>query len=172
MIADWHCPCCNAYTPRTQRPGRPKVYCSNACRQKMYRYRRDHGIRLLCGDRQPKLRAHGARVTHLARPATDPVAHRRTSQRRVVSLCGAFARPAADYAHLNPEFWFDEVHACFTCLGLTGADLPAEPKRYPWQLAQRTYDGPPLSPVPARLGEMYELRRTHGRAPWRWARYR
>src|SRR5688572_25139960 len=44
VIADWNCPVCGTHTPRTYRPGRPPVYCTNACRQKAYRYRRDHGI--------------------------------------------------------------------------------------------------------------------------------
>lgn len=134
----------------------------------MYRYRRRHGIRLLHGDGQPALRARGALVSHIVRPSADPVANRRTSQRKAVSLCGAFVRPAADHPHLNPEFRFDGVHACFSCLNLTGAGIPDPPKRYPWQLSQRDYTGPPLSPVPVQLGEMHELRRTHGRRQWQW----
>lgn len=167
IIAGWRCPCCGADTPRVQRPGRPRVYCTNACRQKMYRFRRRHGIRLLHGDGQPAHRAAGARVTHLVRPGVDPVGHRRTSQRKVVSLCGAFSRPAADHAHLKPDFRFDDVHACFTCLDLTGAGVPDEPKRYPWQMSQRDDHGPALEPVAVEPGAMHELRRTHGRPAWR-----
>ena len=167
IIADWCCPCCGAYTPRVQRPGRPRVYCSNACRQKMYRFRCRHGIRLRYGDGQPAHRAAGALVTHLVRPAADPVGHRRTAQRKAVSLCGAFVRPITDQPHVRPEFRFDDVRACFTCLDLTGAGTPEVPKRYPWQLSRRDYDGPPLEPLPVQPGEMHELRRTHGRRPGR-----
>lgn len=133
----------------------------------MYRHRRQQGIRLLHRDGQPAHRASGARVTHLLRPARDPVSGRRTSQRRTVSLCGAFVRPIIDHPHVIPDFRYDDVTACFRCLDLTGAGTPDPPRRYPWQLSRHDYTGPPLQPVATAPGEMHELRRTHGRRPRR-----
>lgn len=168
IVADWHCPVCGKHTPRTHRPGRPPVYCSNACRQKAYRYRRDHGIRLLHNDGQPAHRAAGARVTHLTRPSRDPVAGQRASNRKCVSLCGAFVRPAVDFDHLDPRFEFDDARACWRCLELTGAGVPDVPMMYPWEARNRTYVGPPIEPVPARVGYMASLR---GKPP-KWRRRR
>jgi hypothetical protein len=168
VVADWNCPVCRKHTPRTHRPGRPPVYCSNRCRQKAYRYRRDHGIRLLHHDGQPAHRAAGASVTHLTRPVGDPVAGRRASNQRCVSLCGAFVRPAADFDHLDPTFEFDDARACWRCLELTGAGIPDVPMIYPWQVRLRGYTGPPVAPVPARVGYMASLR---GKPP-KWRRRR
>lgn len=170
ILANWSCPVCGKYTPRVHRPGRPCVYCSNACRQKAYRYRRRHGIRLLRGDGQPTERAAGARVTHLMRPDRDPVSRPRRSDRRAVSLCGAFVRPARDHEHLRPHFPFNSAHACFSCLGLTGADDPDPPMIHPWQNFHRAYTGPPVDPYPAPPGYSASLRgrarrRSRGRLP-------
>ncbi len=148
VVADWSCPVCNAATPRTRRPGRPRVYCSNSCRQRAYRQRRTGGIRLLRGDGQPTERAAGARVRHLLRVASDPVAGRRASDSRAVSLCGAFVRPARDHPDLVVDFAFDDVAACYTCLELTGSSRPAPPMIYPWQSSRKSYTGPPIDKMP------------------------
>jgi hypothetical protein len=125
--ADWSCPVCGTYTPKTARPGRPNVYCTNACRQKAYRFRRKHGIRLLHGDGQPTERAAGDRVAHLLRPRRDPVSWRRASNREAVSLCGAFVRPGKDRPFLPTEFLFDSAKSCLSCCQLTGAGRPERP---------------------------------------------
>ena len=153
--ADWSCPVCGTYTPRVARPGRPAIYCSNACRQKAYRFRRRHGIRLLQGDGQPVHRARGARVTHALRPGRDPMSSLRASNRQAVSLCGAFVRPVGDTPNMKPEFHFDDANACFACLELTSAGRPDVAMIYPWQMSRTDYVGPPLEPRPARDG--YEL---------------
>lgn len=158
VVVDWFCPVCSAYTPRVRRPGRPAVYCSNACRQKAYRYRCRHGVRLLRGDGQATERGRGARVVHLLRPESDPLASTRRPDRALVSLCGAFVRPARDHAHLLPDFPFDAVDACFSCVDLTGSDRADPPMVYPWDafLAGRSDLAQP--PVPAPLGRSAEVR--------------
>lgn len=167
VIADWNCPVCGAYTPRVLTPGRPKVYCSNACRQRAYRYRCDHGIRLLKGDGQPVERSAERRITHAMRPTRDPISRERTSARRAVSLCGVFVRPATDLPWLTSDFRFDNGRNCFRCLELTGAGRPEVPMLYAWQMWRSDYDGPPIPAEPAPAG--YELairglpRRWHNR---------
>lgn len=156
--AEWTCPVCGAWTPITTRPGRPRVYCTNACRQKAYRRRRAAGVRLVFGDGQPTDRARGRRLNHLLRPRRDPVGEQRTSQRQAVSLCGAFVLPMADLAHMKPDFRFDDANNCFACLDLTGAGRPTDPMVYPWQMSRRDYTGPPLEPRPARPGHALEIR--------------
>lgn len=149
LVAEWSCPVCGVPTPRTRRPGRPRVYCTNSCRQRAYRMRRSCGIRLLRGDGQPTERAAGARVRHLLRAGGDPVGNRRTSDRKMVSLCGAFVRPARDHPDLVVDFAFDDVAACYSCLQLTGSARPAPPMIYPWQSSRKSYTGPPVDKIPA-----------------------
>lgn len=149
VLADWNCPVCGVPNPRTIRPGRPRVYCSNSCRQRAYRHRRGHGIRLLRGDGQPAERAIGARVRHLLRADGDPLRDQRRSDRKSVSLCGAFVRPAHDHPDLVTEFAFDDAHACYTCLQLTGSERPEPPMIYPWQTSRKSYTGPPVPKIPA-----------------------
>lgn len=158
ILADWYCPVCRAYTPRVRRPGRPAVYCSNACRQKAYRFRCRNGIRLLRGDGQPTERGRGARVVHLLRPSRDPVSATRRTDRQRVSLCGAFVRPAADHPHLRPDFPFDAVDACFSCLDLTGSERADPPLLYAWNAFLRRPTTPVMEPCPAPLGRAAEIR--------------
>ena len=158
LIADWTCPVCEAPTPRTRRPGRPSVYCSNSCRQRAYRTRRRCGIRLLRGDGQPSERATGTRVRHLLRAAGDPIRSRRRSDRKTVSLCGAFVRPARDHPDLYIDFAFDDADACYTCLQLTGSPRPDPPMIYPWQASRKSYAGPPVEKVPAPAAYAANLR--------------
>jgi len=168
IVADWHCPVCGTYTPRVRRPGRPAVYCSNACRQKAYRYRCRHGIRLLSGDRQPSHRGRGARVIHLLRPERDPVAGLRRGDQSCVSLCGAFIRPATDHAHLLPDFPFDAVDACYSCIALTGRARADPLMLYPWNAFLREPITVVKPPWPAPLGSgaairgVPRYRRRHG----------
>src|SRR5687768_11507099 len=42
IVAEWYCPVCDAPAHRTHQAGRPRVYCTNACRQRAYRWRRDN----------------------------------------------------------------------------------------------------------------------------------
>jgi predicted nucleic acid-binding Zn ribbon protein len=167
IIADWHCPVCGTHTPRTTRPGRPRVYCTNSCRQRAYRFRRARNIRLRRGDGQPTERGRGADVRHILRPPSDPLHDRRTSRRQKVSLCGAFVQPAHDHPDLRTAFVVDEPDACYRCLLLTGTPRPDPPMIHPWQHSRKSYAGPPLESVPAPPEMATRLR---GRGPRRVSR--
>ena len=95
VVEAWWCPVCNAAAHRTRRPGRPKLYCSNACRQRAYRWRRDNHARLVARPWHP---ASGALVPfgrwHALRSTRDFVAHVSDRRHREPTVCGAFARPA------------------------------------------------------------------------------
>ena len=55
IVEEWWCPVCDRAAHRIHRPGRPRIYCSNACRQRAYRYRRAHGLRTTA-HRRPAVR--------------------------------------------------------------------------------------------------------------------
>jgi hypothetical protein len=96
VVELWWCPVCGGAAHRTDRPGRPKLYCSNACRQRAYRWRRDHHARLIAPRGHP---AAGARASpgpgryHALRNPRDFVAHHRDQRRREPTVCGVLARP-------------------------------------------------------------------------------
>jgi hypothetical protein len=37
VVDRWDCPCCGHVIEMIHRPGRPRLYCSHACRQRAYR---------------------------------------------------------------------------------------------------------------------------------------
>ncbi len=126
---DWHCPVCGVPTPHEFRPGRKRVYCTNSCRQKAYRWRRAHGVRLLVTPWQPAARSHNAR-THAVRPAADYVSGPADQHGRNVAVCGAFARAAVPVAGWHVEFVPGAPRTCGSCTRLIGAD-PAWLREYP-----------------------------------------
>lgn len=111
------------------RPGRPRVYCTNACKQRAYRWRRDHGVRLLATPWMPAERSHGPRY-HAQRPAADFVARPHDVRGRHVTLCGAFGHPARRMPRGHTEFVPGGSGACASCTRLLGAD-PAWIDDYP-----------------------------------------
>lgn len=127
---EWSCPVCRTPTPHEFRAGRKRVYCTNACRQKAYRWRRDHGVRLLATPWTPARRSDGHRL-HAARPPADPAAAPRDQYGRQVAVCGAFARPAPAPLHGgHDEFVPGARQSCRSCTQLIGAD-PAWRDEYP-----------------------------------------
>ena len=100
-------------------PGRARVYCTNACRQRAYRWRRqaivpsDGGASATAAP----VRARTRDGLHALRSDGDLVAGRRDSTGRQVTACGAFARSARD----RPSFaWHTDFIAggpssCRTC---------------------------------------------------------
>ena len=100
VVEPWWCPVCNGPAHRTRRPGRPKLYCSNACRQRAYRWRRDHQARTVARPGHP---AAGARAPfgrwHALRTGRDFVAELSDRRHRQPTVCGAFARPARLLPH-------------------------------------------------------------------------
>lgn len=127
--ASWNCPVCGTDTPHTYRPGRKRVYCTNACRQRAYRWRRANGVRLLVTPWSPAGRSHNTR-SHAVRPSADPVGRRHDRAGRRVAVCGAFARVASPERWGHTEFvpWSDR--ACRACTTLIGAD-PEWKEHYP-----------------------------------------
>ena len=127
--ANWACPVCHADVAHEFRPGRKRVYCSNACKQRAYRWRRSHGVRLLATPWQPAQRSHNERY-HAQRPASDFVAAPADWRGRHVTLCGAFAHPVRPTPLGHNEFVPGGSRACGTCTRLLGAD-PAWIDQYP-----------------------------------------
>lgn len=119
--ADWRCPMCGVEVAHPYGPGRKRVYCSNACKQKAYRWRCANGVRLLVTPWTPAERS-GARRAHAVRPERDLVAGRGDATGREVAVCGAFARrlPAATRSHT--EFVPGAPRSCRSCTQLIGAD--------------------------------------------------
>jgi hypothetical protein len=159
---DWKCPVCGTPTPIRYRPGRARVYCTNACKQRAYRWRRDNGIRLLVTPWKPAERSHNSR-THAVRPADDVVGEPRDHRERNVAVCGAFARRPSAHPAGHTEFTPGSPRACRSCTRLTGAD-PAWFEEYPvvaYDERQRRWVYNP----PAARERLYAARRgEHGSA--------
>lgn len=120
------CSWCAADVPQVRRPGRPRLYCRQACRQRAYEHR--HGLchqrteRELPGqdgvtrppfagsrsgyERGGSIARIGGRL-HALRPSVRPDGGRRET------LCGLLVPP-------NPGRWFQEYdrHACLSCVSI------------------------------------------------------
>ena len=94
VVNEWWCPVCNAPAHRTRQAGRPRVYCTNACRQRAYRWRRDNHGRLAATAEHPAERASVGIRSHALRSRRDFVSNYSDQRRREVTVCGAFGRPA------------------------------------------------------------------------------
>jgi hypothetical protein len=130
---EWRCPVCDAALRHEYRPGRKRVYCSDACKQRAYRWRRRNGVRVLATPGHPAHRSRAGR-THAVRPAVDFVGAVDDEQRRRVAVCGAFARVAHPSHHGHTEFVPGSATACKSCTRLIGAD-PAWHDEYPITVA-------------------------------------
>lgn len=130
VVALWYCPVCREPTHRRYGPGRSRVYCTNACRQRAYRWRRASRERL-SPPRRPGRSATRDGV-HAERHPADPVGFRRSSSGRQVTACGAFARRASDtperFAHTTFIPGEDSCRRCCDLLGLRELE-PAECRR-------------------------------------------
>lgn len=135
----WACPVCTTAVPHPHRPGRARVYCTNSCKQRAYRWRRRHRNELVpprpperawTRERVHALRAENDLVTPLRRTTLRPASTRR------VTACGTFARAAFDtpdrFAHT--KFFASAAPddpqtvapgTCRTCVALL--DVPIEP---------------------------------------------
>jgi hypothetical protein len=125
VVEPWWCPVCNGPAHRTHRPGRPKLYCSNACRQRAYRWRRDHNARTIARPCHP---AEGALVPfgrwHALRTGRDFVAGLKDRRRRQPTVCGALARPARLLPNrTHHQFVTATSHACQSCIKLISPPL-------------------------------------------------
>lgn len=127
VVEEWWCPVCGGAAHRTYRPGRPKVYCSNACRQRAYRQRRRDCTRTIA---RPHARAAGALVIwgkwHALRAPHDLVAGRRDRRGREVTVCGAFGRPATSLGTRTHYEFVDQLgKGCQSCTQLVAPTLDA-----------------------------------------------
>lgn len=127
--APWSCPVCNVDVPHPFGPGRKRVYCTPACKQRAYRWRRRHGVRKLATPWLPAERS-GLLTTHAVRPAADFVGHRADEHGRHAAVCGAFARRVDSALASHTEFVPGGRRACHSCTRLIGAD-PAWAVDYP-----------------------------------------
>lgn len=134
--AAWTCPVCAAPVVHPRRPGRARVYCTNSCKQRAYRWRRHRRSRLHVPD--PPERARTRDKTHALRSDHDlvsPLALQTPGwPRRRVTACGAFAIAARDrprgWTHTKffaRSAWNDtrqlDADVCATCAGLHRAPL-------------------------------------------------
>jgi hypothetical protein len=125
VVEEWWCPVCGDAAHRTYRPGRPKIYCSNACRQRAYRWRRRNCARTIA---RPGARAEGAYVVggtwHALRAPHDLAAGRRDRRGRQVTVCGALARPARSLGTRTHHDFVDHIgRGCRTCTTLVAPTL-------------------------------------------------
>ncbi len=123
VTGPWWCPVCDTPTPHRYRAGRQKVYCSNACRQKAYRWRRAHGVRFFATAAIPAERADGRALRHALRDTRDPVAFLRAPRGREVTVCGTFSRPARNQLVRHTRFLPGSINSCQSCVRNVGVVL-------------------------------------------------
>ena len=119
-VEEWSCPVCAAPADRiAHTPGRPRIYCTNACRQRAYRWRRDHHARLAATPHDPAERASVGIRGHALRSSRDFVSQYRDARGREVTVCGALARPARLGRWTHSRFNADDSgYACRSCIRL------------------------------------------------------
>jgi hypothetical protein len=119
-VEEWWCPVCSAPAHRVAHmPGRPRVYCSNACRQRAYRWRRDHHARLAATPEHPAERASVGIRGHALRSKRDFVSQCTDSRGREVTVCGAMGRPARLSQRTHTRFVADlSGYSCRSCIKL------------------------------------------------------
>lgn len=117
----WQCPVCGVDVPHVYGPGRKRVYCTAACKQRAYRWRCRNGVRLLAAPWRPAERS-GFAPAHAVRPSADVVGERVDERGRQVAICGAFARRNAPSMSSHTEFVPGGTQSCKSCTRLIGAD--------------------------------------------------
>jgi hypothetical protein len=111
---------CGDAVPHIYRPGRGRIYCTNACRQRAYRWRRAHGVKLCVERNGPTERSVNHR-RHALRDRRDPVSRINDRRGREVTVCGVFATPVRDTKVTYDEFVPEHEWACDSCSSLIGA---------------------------------------------------
>ena len=147
IVEEWWCPVCDRAAHRIHRPGRPRIYCSNACRQRAYRYRRAHGLRTTATDDQPP---ESARVPfgrrHALRARGDFMSTLSDARRRRVTVCGVLAKPTRYSKLRHFDFLLDSGSSCRTCVQLVRPERAADPADRATRLEHRQGPRPPLRP--------------------------
>jgi hypothetical protein len=166
VVEEWWCPVCGAAAHRTNRPGRPKLYCSNACRQRAYRWRREHCARAVSvRDQRPPLAIVPFGRRHALRSQRDFMSSLSDRRDRRPTVCGALARPSTQSAALKYHlFLTSNSRACRRCTELVMP--PVDPR----VTIEVTPPGPPLHRLSSeaaavefvgRLEPDHPLRRDH-----------
>lgn len=134
----WCCPVCWVPVEHLRRPGRARVYCTNSCKQRAYRWRRRHRHEFI--RTMPPERAHTYDTTHALRPSEDFTARQRRclpdGRPHRLTACGTFAAAARDSTHrvAHTKFYVPASHrdpqiisdgTCRSCATLLG--VPIEP---------------------------------------------
>lgn len=134
VVGEHACPVCDRTVVEVHRPGRGRIYCTNACRQRAYRWRRAHGIRRFVERDGPAERLHSYRG-HALRDPRDPVSRLRDRRARETTVCGVFARPIRDrrvtHDRFVPELWAS-CQSCSTLIhpGPPGTGIPDVVRQY------------------------------------------
>jgi hypothetical protein len=130
LIEVWPCQVCDHPIPIVFRPGRPRLYCTNACRQRAYRWRKRNGVRTTVTPDSPTdigyTRSHVPFRSHALRTRRDPMSRRVDSRRREVTVCGLLAKPTFNRKLPRSPFRPDSVWACETCRSLTAPSPPVD----------------------------------------------
>lgn len=128
IVEEWWCPVCDRAAHRVYRPGRPRIYCSNACRQRAYRYRRSNKMRSIARPQAPLESAtypFGRR--HALRAKGDFMWNLSDQRRRRVTVCGVLAKPSRHFKLRHFDFIPDAPGSCRACVQLVtppGEDPP------------------------------------------------
>lgn len=122
-VGEHGCPICRSPVVDIYRPGRPRVYCTNACRQRAYRWRRAHGVRTFVERDGPAERLVNDR-RHAARDGRDPVGALRDHRAREMTACGLFARTVRGRRVTHDRFVPEHPWSCLTCAVLIAAGPP------------------------------------------------
>lgn len=124
VVDSWQCPSCDRTFDVVYRPGRPRLYCSHACRQRAYRWRRQHAAHTVTA---PGVCSAGAYIPvrgliHALRTERDPMWRRRDRRGREVTVCGVLARGSQRSRSTRPPYVGyrpDASGTCRTCAALT-----------------------------------------------------
>ena len=120
VIGEHACPVCARPVPEVYRAGRGRIYCTNACRQRAYRWRRCRGIRTFVQRDGAAERGFNDR-RHALRDPRDPVARVSDARGRATTVCGVFARPVHDMRVTHDRFVPEHPWSCSSCSSLISA---------------------------------------------------
>lgn len=134
IVGEHDCPVCDGAVDQIHRPGRRRIYCSNACRQRAYRWRRANGIRRFVERDGPAERLLNDR-RHALRDRRDPVSRLRDSRGREVAVCGTFAKSVRGFRVTHDRFVPEHPWSCDSCVrliapGPPGSGIPEVVARY------------------------------------------
>ena len=133
IVDERPCPVCGTTVQQIHRPGRARIYCTNGCRQRAYRWRRANGVRICVERTGPveRMITYGRR--HALRDPRDPVARVTDRRDRLPTVCGTFAIPSTRMRFTHYDFLPDHPWSCATCVALIGTGPIAPATVPPWR---------------------------------------